>query len=407
MRQQRADTDALEMVGSSETTGAFDTLRSEHKGALARVCFAFLVADAAFAAMPVLFSSYVTERHYSLVVAGIAGSAETGGLAIGSALSLRLLASPRAELRTVVLWGLAALLLAQVASACIWMPLPFAAARCLSGGCVGVIQAAGSAWIAQFRNSERPFALYVGMSFLAGALGMPFFTVCKQQVGLDGSYLAFSVLIVVAIYGATAYPRRQRTAPPETGAAVVSSSGPSLLGQAPLLASMAINFAFNSGVWVYLGQAGQRALVDATTTSLILSAGMSLALIATVVIALVGNRFGRRGPLLLGHIFLVAGVLALITGASPIAFTLAVALFHIGIATVPPYYLATLAAADARGQAAVRGVVAMNLGYGAGPWLLSTLMASNGFPATMVMSALAFGLCALLATATRLTAIPA
>jgi predicted MFS family arabinose efflux permease len=365
---------------------------------MTRVCLVFLLANAAFSAMPVLFGAYVDQRHFSLAMAGMVASAESSGLALGSTLSVRLLTSHEQNLRKIVLCDLGVLVLAQLVSACAGTPWIFAASRALSGMCVGVVQSAGSAWIARFQDSERLFAIYIGMTFLAGTLGMPVFSFTQQHVGLTGSYVAFAVLVALAMLVSVGYPEMSGQTADGADAPVVGqrSAGRE---QRFLLPSVAINFALNGGLWVYLEQAGQHAHIGSIHVSVILSAGMLSALGVTLAIGLIGHRFGRWRPLAMAHICLLVGTLMLVGHPSTYGFSVAVIIFHVGLAIVSPFYLAALAATEPSGRPALKGVAAMNIGYSVGPWLVSTLMEKIGYNSTMLWSAGMFIVCLILARA--------
>jgi predicted MFS family arabinose efflux permease len=381
-------------LSTSEVPG--NASRNVDYRAFTSVCLVFLLANAAFSAMPVLFSAYVDERRFPLAVAGMVATAETVGLALGSTLSLGLVANSQINLRRIVLWDLSVLLLAQLLSARSETAWTFAIARGLSGLCAGFVQSMGSAWIAKFGNSERLFAIYIGMTFLSGTFGMPLFAIAEQHVGLSGSYYTFAGLVLLATLVSFGYPR------------VLNSTSAVLLGsdtdvrlekreQRLLLPAVAINFAFNGGVWVYLGRAGQLAHITPTDTSVILSAGMFSALAVTIGIGLIGNRFGRFVPIAFAHICLILGALMLIRIPSLYWFVVAVVIFHVGLATVSPYFLAALASVDPSGRPALMGVAAMNIGYSVGPWLLSVLVERTSYAATMACSAGVFAVCLTLA----------
>jgi predicted MFS family arabinose efflux permease len=364
--------------------------------AMTRVCLVFLLANAAFSAMPVLFGAYVDQRHFSLVMAGMVASAESTGLALGSTLSVRLLLSHEPNLRKIVLYDLALLVLAQLASAYAGTPWIFAASRALSGVCVGVVQSAGAAWIARFQDSDRLFAIYIGMTFLAGTLGMPVFSFTQRHVGLTGSYLVFAALVALAMVVSVAYPAISSGQTAEGADARDGGRRSANRRQRFLLPSVAINFAFNGGLWVYLEQAGQHANIEVTHVSVILSAGMLSALGVTVAIGLIGHRFGRWRPLVMAHICLLVGTLLLIGNPSIYGFCVAVVIFHIGLAIVSPYFLAELAAMEPSGRPALKGVAAMNIGYSVGPWLVSALVERFGYNAALVCSAGMFTVCLIL-----------
>jgi predicted MFS family arabinose efflux permease len=357
------------------------------------VCSVFLIANAAFSSMPVFYGAYLSELHLRISVAGFVSTAETTGLAIGSTFSIYLFSRRGIDLRRLVIFWLAILLLAQIGSAYFRDPAAFAVSRGLSGVCTGAVQSAGAAWISRFRNSERPFALYTAMSFLGGTLGIPAFSLVDRHFGLSGSYLVFSGLVAVAMLLSVAYPALSAQS---ASAAAPSKPSPPVRHEALLLGSIVGNFAFNGGVWVYLEEAGRHAMINLARISLVLSAGMFVALAVSIAIAVAKGGTRRFSLLMLAHGCLVVSTLLIVLLPTLRGFSIGVVLFHVGIAMVSPYFLALLADKDHTGHAAVRGIAAMNVGYSIGPWLLSLLVASAGYDLTMQLAACAFACCAIL-----------
>lgn len=389
-----------ELTHSPENAGAVGAIARHREtpawqvSAYVAACIVFLLANSAFSATPVLFSAYLDERHFTLSVAGAVAAAESTGLALGSALSVRVIRGARIDLRSIVTTVLGVLLVVQLLSAHVQAALPFGAVRLLSGVCVGMVQSAGSAWISQFKNSERLFAIYIGMSFLSGSVGLPFFAFTLRHVGLSGSFVIFAVLMGLAMLVAIAYPRRLGVgASPEANDESAPPSEGRRYRLALLLISVVINFGFNGGLWTFLDQLGQRAAIESARTSLILSAGMLTALGITAAVGVVGDRLGRLGPLAFAHLALIASSLTLLSRSS---FAAAVIVFHIGLALVGPFYFASLAAIKPSQHSVLCGVAAMNIGFSIGPWVLAVLVDHAGYSALLTAAAALFAVSLLL-----------
>lgn len=341
--------------------------------------------------MPVLFSAYLDERHFAMSVAGAIATGESAGLVIGSALSIRLMRGIDVPLRTVVICVLCALIAVQLLSACFHAALPFGAVRVTSGICVGAVQSIGAAWISPRRHSERLFAIYIAMTFLAGTIGMPFFAFALLRTGLSGSFLIFAALIGIAALVAVRYPRRLNADAPQERD--LEAAGGGSLGRyslALLLASMVMNFTLNGGLWIFLDQIGQHAGLEHARVAVILGAGMFAALGVTAAVGVFGNRFGRLRSLLFAHACLAAGSLILLVPAL-LPFTCAVIVFHVGLAVISPYYLASLAAIKPSQRSVLCGVAAMNLGFTIGPWVVSMLVDAVGYSAVLTLGTVLFG----------------
>lgn len=357
---------------------------------VAMVCAIFLLANASMGAMPVLFGGYVDHLGFSLKVAGRVASAETCGLALGSVLYATVFARRGGQLKPIVLASLAFLLAAQLFSAWTRDPLQFGAIRALSGLCVGTIQSVGAAWIATVRFQGRAFALYVGMSFLSGALGMPAFSWALGSGGITALFLGYALVIVLAFALALRFPAYD---PPAAAKARETEPDHGGFRRIALLFALALNFALNGGVWVYLERAGGHAGISAAAISGLLSAGMFVALGTTLAIAFVADRGGRMAVIVLAHAMLAASTFMLVFDRGVGWYAGAVILFHIALAVVSPYLLAALALADRSGRIMLRGVAAINVGYSVAPLLFTTMVVSLGAGSALAVSAAVFILC--------------
>lgn len=357
---------------------------------VALVCIVFLIANASMGAMPVLFGAYIDHLGFSLELAGRMATAETCGLALGSFLCLVLVERFHTGLRLPVIAAIVGLVIAQLLSAKVQDPVAFGAARSLSGLCVGLIQAASSAWIASLRHPERAFAFFVGMTFLSGAIGMPVFSAVLAQFSIEALYLGYATLLAVPFLLSLRFPEREHVVVAETR---VIPAGIPIGREALLLGGLWLNFALNGGVWVYLERAGETAGISLQTVSALLGGGMFVALIATLVIAFARDQHGPRRRIVFSHTLLVLSTFMLVFPLGIFWFASAVVLFHIAIAVVPPCLLAALALADPSGRSAMRGVVAINLGYCVAPIFFTSIVVWIGEASALVISAIAFGLC--------------
>lgn len=362
-------------------------------------CCAYLIADLSIGAMPILFGAFVDERHLALEVVGGIATAETTGLAVGSLLGFVLITRLSIAARTLAAASLAASIAAQIVSAMSVDTLPLMVARLASGTAAAVLQAVAIAWISRLPNPQRPLAIFVGMAFLAGAIGIPLFSWTLESWGLAGTFLFHAGLLVAAMALLPLIPATPPARPDAvTGMADAEATARSDGGRRhwPLLVAIALNFLFNGGVWVYLERVGQWAGFDATRIAALLGLGMFVALASTVALAIVGSRVRTLWPVLCGHMALIIATAALLGIDGWAWFAGAILLFHMGMALLPPAMLAILAIIDPSGRSALQGMVAINIGYAVGPQVYSWVVALYGFTVSLGVAITVFGISLLL-----------
>lgn len=361
-------------------------------------CGTYLLANLSVGAMPVLFGGFVDERHIALNLAGSIAAAETTGLAIGSALTIALIARCRLSAKALVGGGLFACAIAQFVTAISIDATMLIAARLMSGICTALVQAPAIAWISRQPNPQRPLAIFVSMAFLAGAIGIPFFTFTLASFGLSGTFLAFAGLLLVAMLAIPAIPGEDLSTPgaSETQAVASRQSG-NRTTHLPLLIAISFNFVVNSGLWVYLERIGEWAGIAPAPVASALSISMFAAMAATITLGIAGARFKIGWVTVFAHAALIVSAAAFFRVGSWMPFTAAVVIFNIGVALLPPALLSTLAVIDPSGRSALRGVTAINIGYAAGPqvysWMVTNLGLATSLAATIAVFCLGLPVC--------------
>ncbi len=351
---------------------------------------AALVSMLSFAAAPVFLGVYVDILGFNLSHAGLVVSAETIGLALGSVVSSLFLARPGLNLKTVVIACLVVLASAQIASSIAHDVFPLGLARGVSGFVAGIIYSAGGIYISGLSHPDRPYAIYYGILFVAGPLGLAIVPSLIPVIGLNGIFIAYAVCIFLSILAMLKYPKyRPHTDhqdQPDTRPHGFVPSGGILL----LLGAVTINFICNGGIWVYAERIGAGTGISSDNLGLLLSAAMLCGLLGSALVSVIGDKAGRLGPITIAHIALVGSMIWLYAKPQAWGFFGAIAVLNIAITVLTPYILAQLAQADDTGRSVVLGTVAFSMGYGLGPGAISLLLKGNDFTFAFIISAIGF-----------------
>lgn len=350
-----------------------------------------LVANFSFAAVPVFLGAYVDVLGLSLAEAGRIASFETMGNALGIIAMAMGMTSPAMKIRQVAGGSLAILAAAQIASALVDGTAGLAIARAVSGFAAGLAYSAGNVYISGLAKPDRPFAIYYGMLFVAGPLGLAIVPALLPLMGLKGVFFAYAAILLLSLFLLPLYPPQRSPADAAPATMPQRSSVRASLSMYILLGALFINFIFNGGVWIYAERIGARTGASPETLGLLLSLAMLSGLIGTAIVSVLGARLGRLAPITATHFALMLVMFLFYQEPGLLTFFAAVALFNIAITAMTPYALALLAAADNTGRMAVLGTATFSLGYGLGPAALSFLLQDGDFKMSFVVAGAGFG----------------
>ena len=132
--------------------------------------------------------------------------------------------------------------------------------------------------------------------------------------------------------------------------------------------------AAEQALWNFAYNLPLEAGVDPALAAQILGLTVFMGLAGGAIAAVVGVRFGRTFPIVLGCLFSVSGRWLYISSASGSTLLLGSLLWGIGFYFVSPYQIGVVAAADRKGRAAVASAAAINFGYAIGPGLAGRIL---------------------------------
>jgi MFS family permease len=262
---------------------------------------------------------------------------------------------------------------------------PMIAGRIVTGFGSGLAISGANAAVAAREDAERIFAIIWTMGgALTASLAM-----YLPRVVEGGDYpLGFGVLVLLCFIGLPCVvwlPPRPVKAARSTNEAVDST------GEASGILNPDLKRAFGPLVWMafagmFLYSAAEQALwnfaynipieagVDPALAAQILAFTTIMGLAGGAVAALLGVRFGRVLPIVLGCLFSLCGRWLYISSASGLTLLFGSLLWGIGFYFVSPYQVGLVAAVDRKGRAAVVSAAAFNFGYAVGPGLAGRVL---------------------------------
>ena len=195
-------------------------------------------------------------------------------------------------------------------------------ARFFAGLGDGLLMATAFAVIGGMQQADRVFGLLIFAHFLSGALVFPLLPIGLPMVGIEGLYIGFAAMALLALCTMRWFPAHVR--------AEISGRGSSSL---PWVSAVICLCAFlllympNGAVWAYLERIGHAAGISNQILGFSLSASLIVGLPGAMLPALIGLRFGRTLPLLIGMVSIIVSVLLLVGSFGAIQYTVAVCLF--------------------------------------------------------------------------------
>ncbi|MGD9599706.1 MAG: MFS transporter [Steroidobacteraceae bacterium] len=372
-------------------------------GLVAALLLSFLATAGIFYIniMPALVSGLVDGLHFSARDAGLVGSANVYGAAVG-ALAITFFV-------TQVAWRPAsvAMLLALIAidalSLTITSPWALIAIRAVHGCVGGMLVGLAYAVFTRTRSPDRVFGVLLLLQFSLGSLGVytlprlvPVFGTGALFVTLAG----FSIATLCMLPFLAPYP--VRTAGP---AGTTPQGGSPAHDAAPApgrrrglfmlaLAALFLFQASNMGLFSYIFELGKEAGLDREFTSSAVATSTIVGASGSLLVIVFATRFGRALPLAVALVVTLAGIWVLHYSQYRALFLIANCATAVTWSLVIPYLLGLASAFDSTGRAAALGGFASKLGLATGP-LIGALVQSGGRYGLLInLSCIGIALCA-------------
>lgn len=324
---------------------------------------AYTFANVPLWLLPVILSDSMAALHLSATQSGVVVSGETLGL---GGVSIALAAhSFGMRYRTLALIGAAIALVGNVASGFATDFDTLLGARLVAGAGEGAVLMVATALVADFADPERAYGILNIVNIVYGSavfMLMPW--LWPERSGLQVFLIgALAMLPLVALL----FQLSRRTAAVHHHVAAQGGSFGVLSAPAVLLYLCMLCVGSSSGgTWAFLAEYGkQTGLAEEAVVSAIGVATLA-AILGSVLVSVVGSRWGRLVPLLLGMLVTGAANWLLTQVSSPLAFRIESAVTLISIYFLLPGLLAYGAFLDRTGRIStvVGGVFMLTIAVG-------------------------------------------
>jgi MFS family permease len=352
----------------AEATAAPRSDGADERRSLISAILLGVVGPEVFIVQPGFVQGMVQYLGFDDRAAGHVASAEMFGIAATTVAMT--FAAHRFNWRTVVLWSLVVMAVANAASTLVTDVTVFAGLRFAAGVGAGGLISLSFAAIGLTRKPDRNFGYLIMWVLTYGAFGLLAMPTAFRLAGLTGVLWFFALFPLVTLPWLKHFPA--------SGENVVQVERDAVDLPAPArglaLAAMFAYFLAQGVVWAYLfliGIAGgltEQQVANGLTVSQF--AGIAGALGA----ALTAGRYGRALPLSIGILGGAATLYFLVGQFGAAIYLIAVSIYNLAWNFTHPYLLGAMASFDRRGRVVVYAVAMQMLGLAAGPSLAASVI---------------------------------
>jgi len=338
---------------------------------------------------PAFIAGYLSSGRLSNTEASTLTSVELGGMTIAVILTSLVIA--RVDRRACVATGLLIAALGHLISILAVSYPILVITRTVAGAGVGITYTVAVAALSATRLPDRNF----GIAITSNQLSVTLLLALLSWLGLDHGYrvvigvvLAFTLLMGLGI---GLFPRVAPTraaSDADKGSQASSSTLPGVLG----LVGMFLFLVAVGEVWPVVGPIAQSHGIGAAAVGSALAIAGLAGISAGLLVSLIGSRFGRLVPLIVGTLGLACAMLTLLVASDGRSLVLSASLIMFFWIFSIPYYLGSQSALDPSGRLAVLSSAMMPFGLAAGQALANSMTPGAGYSPIILSSALIFGL---------------
>jgi len=342
-------------------------------GMAARVLLAFLATAGLFYVniMPAIVSGLIDGLGFSRRDAGLAGSLNVYGAAVGAFLAIFLI--KRVNWKPLSAALLVSLITIDFLSMLIEQPLFMMALRAFHGFVGGLLVGIAFAVIARTEYVHKTFGMLLLVQFGLGGLGV---MALPPLVPVMGAWILFMALIAFSTTALIMLPFLD-----DYKVSVEEKAKPvAPVRKKPLSFAIAAVFLFqaaNMALYAYIIDLGEQAGLGMAVMSPALGVSAWLGILGSALVIWISTRVGRTLPILCGILVTAAATFALHFAFSPLVYWVANILVGITWAFSIAYLLGVCSEFDKAGQMAALGGFASKMGLASGP-LFAALVVSEG-----------------------------
>ncbi|MFM0341784.1 MFS transporter [Paraburkholderia fungorum] len=338
---------------------------------------------------PAFIAGYLSSGWLTGTQASTLTSVELAGMTIAVILTSLVIA--RVDRRACLGVGLLVAAVGHLASILVASYPLLVIIRTVAGIGIGITYTVAVAALSATRSPDRNF----GFAITSNQLSVTLLLALLSWFGLDHGYrVVIGVVLVFTLLmglGIVWFPRAapvRSAAESNVGMQVSSSTLPGVLG----LAGMFLFLVAVGEVWPIVGPIAQsHGIGSAAVGSALAIAGLA-GIAAGLLVSLIGSRFGRLAPLIVGTLGLACAMLTLLVASDGQSLVLSTSLIMFFWIFSIPYYLGSQSALDPSGRLAVLSSAMMPFGLAAGQALANYTTIGAGYSSTIVSSAATFAL---------------
>ncbi len=336
------------------------------------VCFLASVTPSAVLLGPLIVGGLITELGFTPQAAGNMIFAELSGAALSTFLALYWI--PRADWRRVLRIALVAMAGCNIVSALLVDAWLLGASRFICGIGVGTVMAATLLVCGMTRNQERVLSFWQMGQIIFASIALAAMPFIFSQIGIRGMYFALASVMAALLF---AVPYLPRGGGPATGLAWRELPDVTRRYAPVGLIGLLFFFIAMGGVWNFVERLGNAAALDSEFIALTLAAVSACGVLGSICSALLGLRWGRTWPFVIGTMTLAASMLLFYDIGSASQFILAAFLFKFGWWFISPYILANITTLDASGKLVAATNFVIAFGQALGPLIVGFSLAKG------------------------------
>jgi MFS transporter, DHA1 family, inner membrane transport protein len=331
------------------------------------------VASLMIALGPIIIGAYIDVLGLTEKQAVQIFSTEMAGFSFGGVIVFLLLS--RVNWRHIVLGAFTFLILGNFLTLSVDTLQPLLIVRFLSGIGGGTLMSMTVVSIGMTKSPERIYGLWLASQYISSAIAVAIVARLIPEHGLAAPSIIFAILGLSIIWVFLHFPERSEVK--SGGSSIAGTRKALILGVLGLL-GIFVFYGGQAAVWAYVERIGIAAEFTsnhvANAISIALLAGIGGALLATAL----GNKFGRRMPMIVTIIFSTITVYFLLDTTVFISYIIALCLFNVAWQYSTPYLQSTIANIDASGRLLSLVAIVIPASISAGPAVVSLLLVEGG-----------------------------
>ena len=239
----------------------------------------------------------------------------------------------------------------------------------------GIVYTISMYAMSQSRDPDHAFGMAMLSQVGIGALAIVIFpTVIIPVWGFQGIMFALAAIYVFTAALVFKYPRSSEIREIIQGEETVSWVIP-ICGLVALACWLGL-----ASTWGFLERVGADAGLDASIVGYLLAASLGVGALGAFTVSVLGERFGRRWPMLIVSTVMIANLLLLMWRVDLLNYGIAVLVFQFGWIVGTVYIQGLVATTDQSGRFSAYIPLAMGIGGAGGPAVAGTISADSFLP---------------------------